>query len=77
MLSPGSATALVNTALEWLQPEMIRSHIGSLSGCEGQKGARGSDKQGRADPVAARGAFCSALAAVLQFLEAHIQARQV
>ena len=77
MLSPGSATALVNTALEWLRPEVVQTHIGSLSDGEGLRAATGGDKQGRAGPVAGPGPFCSALAAVLQFLEAHIQARQV
>ena len=77
MLSPGSATALVNPALEWLQPDHIRSLKATLSKCQHPEQARAGRHQGRADPGAVPGAMCSALAAVLQFLVAHIQARQV
>lgn len=76
MLSPGSASALVNTALEWLQPQVIQALTSSLldSGADPNEG---SARQGRAAAATTPGPLCSALAAVLQFLRAHIQARQV
>ena len=76
MLSPGSASALVNAALEWLQPQVIQALTSSLlhSGADTNQG---NGRQGRGDAATAPGPLCSALAAVLQFLRAHIQARQV
>lgn len=82
MLSPGSATALVNAALEWLQPQGIQALTSSLPPPRVDSRLdpnQGRCRQGRAAAAspAALGPFCSALAAVLQFLGAHIQARQV
>ena len=84
MLSPGSATALVNSALEWLQPQVIQALTSSLPDPRADPESnprpdpdQGNGRQGRTAAAAAPGALCSALAAVLQFLGAHIQARQV
>ena len=66
MLSPGSATALVNDALEWIQPRVL------------QMLPRGDAVEGviRRAVGKAPEMFCRALAAVLSFLEAHVTARQ-
>ncbi len=66
MLSPGSATALVNDALEWIQPRVV------------QMLPRGDTVEGisRGAVGKAPEMLCSALAAVLSFLEAHVTARQ-
>lgn len=66
MLSPGSATALVNDALEWIQPSVL------------QMLPRGDAVESviRRAVGKAPEMFCSALAAVLSFLEAHVTARQ-
>ncbi len=66
MLSPGSATALVNDALEWLQPYFL------------QLLPRGNALEGKSTRAVGKAPemFCSALAAVLSFLEAHVTARQ-
>lgn len=82
MLSPGSATALVNAALEWLEPPVIQALTSSLPNPTADPRSvpnQGNCRQGRASAAApaALGPFCSALAAVLQFLGAHVQARQV
>lgn len=84
MLSPGSATALVNSALEWLQPQVIQALTSSLPDPRADPESnprpdpnQGRGRQGKTAAAAAPGALCSALAAVLQFLGAHIQARQV
>lgn len=66
MLSPGSATALVNDALEWLQPHVLKV-LPRRHALEG----RCTRAVGKAPEM-----FCSALAAVLSFLEAHVTARQ-
>ena len=66
MLSPGSATALVNDALEWIQPSVL--HL--LPKGDAVEGAS------RSTVGKAPGMLCSALAAVLSFLEAHVTARQ-
>ncbi len=66
MLSPGSATALVNDALEWLQPHVLQM----LPRGDAVEGAS-RRAVGKAPEI-----FCSALAAVLSFLEAHVTARQ-
>ena len=66
MLSPGSATALVNDALEWLQPRVLQTL------------PRGDVVEGKSRRAVGKAPemFCSALAAVLSFLEAHVTARQ-
>ena len=64
MLSPGSATALVNDALEWIQPRVLQMLLDVVEGASRRA-------VGKAPEM-----FCSALAAVLSFLEAHVTARQ-
>ncbi|DBA80705.1 TPA: hypothetical protein ACH3X1_007944 [Trebouxia sp. C0004] len=66
MLSPGSATALVNDALEWLQPQVLQMLPRGVA-------VEGPSRRavGKAPEM-----FCSALAAVLSFLAAHVTARQ-
>lgn len=76
MLSPGSASALVNAALQWLQPQAIQALTSSLLDPEADP-KQGNGREGRAVAATAPGPLCSALAAVLQFLRAHIHARQV
>ncbi len=66
MLSPGSATALVNDALEWIQSPVL--HM--LPKGDAVEGAS------RRAVGKAPGMLCSALAAVLSFLDAHVTARQ-
>ena len=76
MLSPGSATALVNDALEWLRPGVMQSLQTSLS--SPQHASQGVSESAWQRAVGTTPAmFCSALAAVLNFLGAHITARQV
>ncbi|KAL3145854.1 hypothetical protein ABBQ38_015223 [Trebouxia sp. C0009 RCD-2024] len=77
MLSPGSATALVNAALEWLQPQLIHALTSSLLDPTPNPRPDSNPNNRRQGSAAAPGPFCSVLAAVLQFLEAHVQARQV
>ena len=76
MLSPGSASALVNAALEWLQPQVIQALTSSLLDLRADP-KQGNGREDRAAAATAPGPLCSALAAVLQFLRAHVQARQV
>ncbi|KAL3155979.1 hypothetical protein ABBQ32_012970 [Trebouxia sp. C0010 RCD-2024] len=77
MLSPGSATALVNAALHWLQPPVIQALTSSLPDPTPNQRPDPDCNNRRQGSAAALGLFCSALAAVLQFLGAHVQARQV
>ena len=77
MLSPGSATALINTALEWLHPQHIQAFMSSLLDPPTDPRPDPNDKALLQGIAAAPGPFCSALAAVLQFLGAHVEARQV
>ena len=73
MLSPGSATALVNEALGWLQPDIVQTLHTMLQQHDVHQGERHSHvTRATALPV-----LSSALAAVLNFLEAQITARQV
>lgn len=74
MLSPGSATALVNDALAWLRPEI--THMLSATPANAEHETQGGC-QGRQDRATALGMLRSALAAVLNFLAAHVTARQV
>lgn len=76
MLSPGSASALVNAALQWMQPQVIHALTSSLPGPEADP-KQGNGREGRAAAATAPGPLCSALAAMMQFLRAHVQARQV
>lgn len=76
MLSPGSASALANAALEWLQPQVIQALTSSLLDLRADLN-QGNGREGRAAAATVPGPLCSALAAVLQFLTAHVQARQV
>lgn len=66
MVSPGAATSLVNTALAWLQPSYVQQLTAQL---------QLSASKGAAEQLLP--AVLSAFAAVLGFLDAHIQARQV
>ena len=77
MLSPGSASALVNAALEWLQPQVVQALTSSLLDPTPNPQAQADPRNSRQGIAAAAGPFCSALAAVLRFLEAHVHARQV
>lgn len=79
MLSPGSATALINTALEWLHPQHIQALMSSLLDPlpDPKPHPNPNDEALLEGIAAAPGPFCSALAAVLQFLGAHVEARQV
>ena len=64
MLSPGAATSLVNSALEWIQQGVLDDLVSSLSTLTQQDARQLS-------------ALMSVLAAVLKFLDTHVQARQV
>ena len=71
MLSPGSATALVNDALDWIQPEVLQmvqivDRPAEATSGEAQLGAIRQ----------APDMLCSGVAAALNFLEAHVTARQ-
>lgn len=70
MLSPGSATALVNDALEWIHPEVLQmvtvDRPAEATSGEAQLGAIRQ----------APDMLCSGVAAALNFLEAHVTARQ-
>jgi type IV secretory pathway VirB2 component (pilin) len=66
MLSPGSATALVNDALEWLNPHVLQMLPRRDAVEDASRGAVSKAPE----------MLCSALAAVLSFLDAHVIARQ-
>ena len=70
MLSPGSATALVNEALGWLQTDVVQMLLAALQ----HAALHRADRQ---VPRVVATTLSSAIAAVLGYLEAHITARKV
>ena len=73
MLSPGSATALVNEALGWLHTDNVQTLLAALQ----HVGLHRADEHVPRALTSTLDVLASAIAAVLGFLEAHITARKV